>query len=123
MKRSLCILLVEDDPALGPMTCHGLVELGHRSVLASTGPSAYQHLSKVHDFEVILLDLQLGDERSEPLILRLREEGITVPAIVVYSADPMIAIERAARAIDAKGYVQKPASLTDIDRAIQAAAA
>ena len=123
MKRSLCILLVEDDPALGPMTYHALEHLGHRSVLATTAPIAYGHLSRAHEFHLVLLDLQLGDQRSEPLILQLREEGFIIPTIVIFSAQPMFELQRVQRNIGARSFIQKPASIEEIDLAVDRAVA
>ena len=123
MKRSLSVLLVEDDLALGPITFHALAHLGHRAVLATSAPGVYAHLRNPHDFELVLLDLQLGDQRSEPLILRLRAEKIDIPIIVVFSAQPLEELERVVRDIGARSFVQKPATVDDIDRAIEAAIA
>ncbi len=119
MKRRLCILLVEDDPVLGAMTFHALVHLGHRSVLAATAPAAYKHLSEPHEFHLILLDLQLGDERSEPLILRLRGGGFELPKILVFSAQPMDELHRAASTIGTRHILQKPASIEELHQAIE----
>lgn len=123
MKRSLYILVVEDDPILGPMTFHALIELGHRSVLAATAAAVYQHLSRPHEFELVLLDLQLGTQPSEPLILRLIKEGAKIPRIIIFSALPADELDRIAQAISAHAIVQKPASIEQIDAAIDAVAA
>ena len=123
MKRSLYILLVEDDPALGPISYRALISLGHRSVLAASGPAVYHHLSNRHEFELVLLDLQLGDQRSEPFIEKLRNEGAVVPVIVILSAQPRDELRRAVRSIGAHSFVQKPASIEDIQQAIELAAA
>jgi DNA-binding NtrC family response regulator len=123
MKRSVCILLVEDDRILGPLTHDALDMLGHRSVLAASALSLHTVLSRQHSFEVMLLDLQLGDERSEPVIEKLREKGWHIPHIIVMSAQPLLDIERSIRIVGAKGFLQKPVSLDDIDQAIDAAVA
>ena len=123
MKRSLYILLAEDDPALGPLTFYGLNKLGHRSVLATTIDAVYRYLSEPHAFELVLLDLQLCDQLSEPLILRLRGEGFEKPTIVILSAQPSGALHRVATAIGAHAIVQKPASIEEIDAAIRLAVA
>ena len=123
MKRSLYILLVEDDPSLGPMTFHVLIKLGHRSELAITAPAVYRHLSQPHEFALVLLDLHLGDELSEPLILRLRSEKFEMPKIVIFSSQPVAELHRVARAIGAHAIVQKPASIEQIDAAIELATA
>ena len=123
MKRSLYILIVEDDPALGELTLRALIQLGHRSVLANTAPAAYEHLSEPHEFHLILLDLQLGDQRSEPLILRLQDEGFKIPKILIFSAQPVLELHRVSHVIGAHGFVQKPASIGQIDAAIELATA
>jgi DNA-binding response OmpR family regulator len=123
MKRKMCILLVEDDAALGPLTLRALIQLGHRSELAVSASSAYAHLSKPHAFNLILLDLQLGDELSEPSILRLRQEGFEIPNIVIFSALPVNQLLRVARNIGASDLLQKPASIDDLYQTIERAAA
>lgn len=123
MKRSLHILIVEDDPALGPITSYGLRSCGYRSLLATTAQAAYVHLSEPNSFELVLLDLQLGDQRSEPLILQLRAEGFEIPRIVILSAQPPLELQQVADSIGAHGIVQKPATIQQIDAAIDQAAA
>jgi DNA-binding NtrC family response regulator len=119
MKRSLCVLLVEDDAALGLTARHALDHLGHRAVLATSASTLYARLSNPHDFHLVLLDLQLDDQRSEPVILRLRTERIAVPVIIILSAQPLHEIARAVRAIGAAGYLQKPATMEQIHQALE----
>jgi DNA-binding response OmpR family regulator len=123
MKRRLCILLVEDDPTLGPMIEHALVALGHDSVLATTTQAVYKCLSRRHKFELVLLDLQLEDQRSEPIIEKLRNEGAQIPPIVILSALPVNEINRAVRAVGAKEFVQKPASIAQLRHVVDRVAA
>jgi DNA-binding NtrC family response regulator len=123
MKRDLCILLVEDDEALGALTYHALVTLGHRSVLAQSVEAAYHHLSNAHNFHLVLLDLQLGDQHSEGVILRLRHEMIEIPAILIFSAQPITELQRVKRSIGAHGFIRKPASVEQIAEAIERAVA
>jgi CheY-like chemotaxis protein len=121
MKQCWCILLVEDDAALGPLMTEALNLLGHDSVLAADGDALYRYLSREHRFEVVLLDLQLGMERSEAVIERLRRGGFPVPPIVIYSALPQKELLKSARAVGAKVVVGKPATLEDIGHALAAA--
>ena len=108
---------------LGPVTFHVLRALGHRAVLSATATATYHHLSEPHEFELLLLDLQLGDQPSEPLILRLRAERFAVPKIVIFSALPMTELRRVARSIGANAFLQKPASVADINETIRRVAA
>ena len=123
MKRDLCILLVEDDEVLGALTYHALVALGHRSVLVQSAGELYHHLSNAHNFHLVLLDLQLGDQNSEGVILRLRKEMIEIPAIIIFSAQPISELQRVKRSISAHGCIQKPASIEQIAEAIELAVA
>ena len=83
-------------------------------MLATSAKSAYHCLARRHTFEVILLDLQLGEERSEPIIQKLQEEGHDVPPIVILSAQPDAELKKSATAVKAKAVVQKPATLREI---------
>jgi DNA-binding response OmpR family regulator len=123
MKNTWCVLLVEDDVVLGPLTLESLLVIGHVGTLASSASSAYGHLSNKHGFEIMLLDLQLGDERGEDIIHRLRKEGIKVPRIVVLSAQPDAELKRSARSIEARGYLQKPKTISEIHQGMIAAMA
>jgi DNA-binding response OmpR family regulator len=124
MKRCLCVLVVEDDRVLGPLTRYALEALGHKSVLSVTSHSTYGYLTQEnHPFEAILLDLQLDYDRSEPLIERLRAEGFLLPPIVVFSAQPTDDLVRAVQRTGAKSFIQKPAAVDDIEKALAAAVA
>ena len=124
MKRCLCVLVVEDDPMLGPMARYALEALGHDSVLATSVSSARHCLTRAnHPFEAILLDLQLNQERSESMIEELRKNGYRVPPIVIFSALPEDELRKAMRVTGAAGYLQKPVTVTEIEQAISAAVA
>ena len=63
-KGPLEILLVEDEPTVGMLTTEGLQQRGHRVVLAATIAEAFADVVE-QSFDVILLDLKVGDERGE----------------------------------------------------------
>ena len=124
MKRCLRVLLVEDDSVLGPLTIYALDALGHESVLATSTEAAYSCLARSEQsFEVVLLDLQLDSRRSEPVIEALRERGFVVPPIIIVSAQSDDELRRAMRLTQAKAFIQKPASLQQIEHAIAEAVA
>jgi DNA-binding NtrC family response regulator len=123
MQRSLDILLVEDDPVLGPLTAESLSECGHQVTLSSTTKNAFEKLKVPHAFNVIILDIQIGTDRGEDLIERLNAAGIEFPAIVLFSAQPASELARSARAVNASGTLQKPCSLEQINRMLERAVA
>ena len=113
-KGPLEILLVEDEPTIGMLTRQGLQQRGHKVVLAATITKAFADVVE-QSFDVILLDLQVGDERGEDLILNLRASGQFLPSIVVVSARPTLLIQTAVNEIGAVGYVQKPCAVSEIE--------
>ena len=123
MKNTWCVLLVEDDVVLGPLTLESLISIRQDGVLANSASSAYRQLSNKHRFEIMLLDLQLGADRGEDIVHRLRREGIKVPRIVILSAQPEPELKRAARSIEAQGYLQKPTTINQIHQSMIAAMA
>lgn len=123
MKKCWCVLLVEDDPILGPLTFEALNHLGHQAVLASSADAAYVHLARQHRFEIVILDLQLGPERSEPVIQRLRGEGWTLPPILVYSAHPKSELQISVQQTGAAGSIQKPATIQELEESVRVACA
>ena len=123
MKNIWHILVVEDDPTLGPATCEVLVLIGHRCTLAECVSAAFAHLSQAHDVEIVLLDLQVGPERGETLIERLRMAGHSVPHVFIFSAQPDSEIQRAMSLTQAKGFVRKPSTGRQIHRTLEMALA
>jgi len=123
MQRPLDILLVEDDPVLGPLTAESLSGYGHRVTLSSTTKNAFEHLKAPHAFNVIILDIQLGADRAENLIDRLKAAGIEFPAVVLFSAQPSSELARSARTVKASGTVQKPCTVEQINRILERAVA
>ena len=119
MRRKFSLLIVEDDRILGFVTAEALRSRGHTVVLAATPESAADWLRRSPLFDAMLLDLDLGTERGEALIERLRDEGARLPEIVILSAQPMDLLHRSRRAIDACAVIQKPASVEEIDRELE----
>jgi DNA-binding response OmpR family regulator len=110
----LDILLVDDEPTVGTVTAEGLRQRGHRVVLAATIAKARADLTD-KSFDVILLDLQVADERGEDLILSLRASGYPMPSVVIVSARPTLLIQTAVNEIGAAAYVQKPCVVGEIE--------
>jgi DNA-binding response OmpR family regulator len=123
VKRKYRILLVEDDPILGPLMVQALAHFEHECVLVTTAEAARECLSQTGRFDVVLLDLQLDGHRSEPVVEDLREKGVALPPIIVLSAQPPQVIQSSVKKVGAKAFLQKPATLPEIEAVIRRAMA
>jgi DNA-binding response OmpR family regulator len=101
----------------------GLTDAGHVVSVAGTLQRSLEVLTHHHYFDVILLDLRLGEDRGEDIFLRLRDRGIASPPVIIVSAQPTSEIQRVHRLIDAASSLQKPVSIDDICGAMERAVA
>ena len=104
------ILLIDDDPSLGEALVDLLAAHGHLPKLALSAEEAFQLLTAPHRIEVVILDLQLGVERGDWLVEKLRENGTKIPSIVVHSAQSLPELMRASKVVGAEAVLQKPCS-------------
>jgi DNA-binding response OmpR family regulator len=117
------VLLIDDDPVLGPVTIELLQSLGHTATWVESYDLGIETLSRPHDITLVLLDLQLGSQRGEALVAQLRLAGTRVPPLLIFSAQPMTELRNAANTIQASGILQKPCDATAFSNAITAAVA
>ena len=123
MFRVLNILLVEDEPMLGPVIAEALLMRGHAATLARTVGEALGVLCAHNDIQVIILDLQIGAERGEDLIDQVRSCTSYIPPIVVHSALSLPDLQKAANDVGASAILQKPVSATYMVETIERVAA
>ena len=109
-KRSAVILLVDDDASLGLAMVDLLAAHGHLPKLACTAEEAFTLLTLPHRFDVVILDLDLGGQRGEWLVDRLRKHGALVPAIVVHSGQSLTELAIASKVVRAEVMLHKPCS-------------
>ncbi len=100
------ILLVEDDPSLGASIEEALVRAGHHVTWARDGHAADSHLA-ARPYDLVLLDLMLPDEDGFELLRRWRDEGRSVPVLVVSARDEPPDRIRGLR-LGADDYLTKP---------------
>ncbi|MDR3386079.1 MAG: response regulator [Rudaea sp.] len=117
------VLLIEDDPALGSVTAEVLTQLGHEVAWSTSANAAFASLSHDHEFDAVLLDLGLGEYDGVTLVNALRHQGHKLPPLLVFSAQPIEALRKAARATGAVGILQKPCTATQLADALQRALA
>jgi DNA-binding response OmpR family regulator len=123
MSTMLRILIVEDDALLGVATAESLTMLGHTVSIVPTVSAAFAALSVTHSFDVILLDLNLGEERGETIFEKLQLLRIKYPPVIILSAQPEAEVRLAADLVQAKQMLTKPASIARISWAIERAVA
>lgn len=76
------VLIVDDDPAI----CRLLEKVMHSNELETTVVnSGMEALSVIrnHTFDIILMDVMLGDMEGFEVIKRLRNQGISTPVMIV----------------------------------------
>jgi DNA-binding response OmpR family regulator len=118
---TIAVLIIDDDPILGPVTVELLHALGHRATWVDTYERGLDALRHPQDIAIVLLDLQLGLQRGEALIADLRREGADLPPLLIFSAQPMNELRHAASMISAAGILQKPCDAAAINHAIEVA--
>ena len=107
-KQGLAILLAEDDPANQKVATAMLHRMGHRVSPAGTGAEAVD-MAEDHDYDLILMDVQMPEMDGMEATRRLRRAGITVP-IVAMTASAMKGDRERFLAAGMDDYIAKPIS-------------
>lgn len=118
---SRSILVVDDDISVGQTIAEAVRLAGHRCDVAIDVQQAFARLSQPHTFDVVFLDLQLGEERSEDLVQRLAQSGVALPPFVIVSGRPNAELRVAGRVTQAAAWLKKPISLGSVEAAIDIA--
>jgi DNA-binding NarL/FixJ family response regulator len=115
------VLVVDDHPVLrAGLEAVLRAEPGFRCVGgAETGAQMRDMLRRGRP-DVVVLDHRLGDEDGIQLCMEVRE-GAGAPAVLLYTADPSVAVERAAKAAGAHGIVDKAVDVGVLFDAIRVA--
>lgn len=118
-QKPLRVLVVDDEPAIRRLLQASLSAEGHRVEVADDGQSALSLLGR-NAIDVLVLDLGLPGMDGFEVIRRLREQGSSVPIIVLSSrADEAGKV----RALDmgADDFVTKPFGVDELLARIRAA--
>jgi len=82
------ILVVDDDAMAGEMTGAVLEDLGHEVILAEDGVDALNKLSTDELIELIISDMNMPMVSGIDLFRELREQGNTLPFILLTGDEP-----------------------------------
>jgi DNA-binding NarL/FixJ family response regulator len=115
------VLVVDDHPVLrAGLEAVLRAEPGFRCVGGAEDGETMWNLIRRGQPDVVVLDHRLGDEDGIALCMDIcREER--PPAVLLYTADPSSAVERAARAAGAAGLVDKAVDVGVLFDAIRVA--
>lgn len=122
MTEPIRVILVDDHTLFRK----GLAELierhGRIKVVAMTGnPQEARELLKTHQPDVAVFDLNMPGKDGITLISELREEGCTIPILLLTVSDAQEDLAAALR-VGARGYLLKDMEPDDVEDALQRAA-
>ena len=105
-------LIVEDDPKLGPLLRRGLREEGHATDLATSGEDAIWR-ARARPYDVIVLDVMLGDSDGFEICRGLRAADVRAPVLMLTARD---AVEDRVAGLDAGAddYLTKPFAFDEL---------
>jgi two-component system OmpR family response regulator len=110
--RQLCVLVVEDDPALQRMILNYFVENNIRTLVASSRQEMIGQLGST-EVNLVILDLRLGQEDGLDLLREVRSSS-DVPVIIITGhrrddIDRVVGLE-----LGADDYLTKPFNLREL---------
>ncbi len=112
------ILIVEDDPLLGPGLQTGLGQDGYAADWVQTADAA-EHALRIEHFDLMVLDLGLPRRDGLALLRDLRRDSICIPVLILTARD---AVTDRVAGLDAGAddYLVKPFDLDELNARIRA---
>ena len=111
MKSYPKIILIEDDRSIASALCQAL-KTTYDIDLAITGQQALYKIDTGH-YDIIILDLGLPDISGALVCRQLREQGVTIP-IIILTADSHVLTKINLLDAGANDYLTKPFSLGEL---------
>ncbi len=112
------VLIVEDDPLLGPGLQTGLCQDGYAADWVRDADAA-EHALRVEHFDLMVLDLGLPGRDGLALLSDLRSNGVCIPVLILTARDA-IADRVAGLDFGADDYLVKPFDLDELGARIRA---
>lgn len=106
------ILLVDDDEETRELVGHALTREGYRAVLVPTPQAAQEALANAR-FDLVVLDVMLGEQSGLSLCAQLRREGMETPILFLSARGT---VRARVEGLDAGGddYLAKPFALREL---------
>ena len=118
MKEAMRVLVVEDDPALGPLVRNALVEAGYATDLNTTVGQASESVF-ITPYDAVVLDLGLPDGDGSRLLRELRERGAET-AVLILTARDLLSDKVGGLDLGADDYMTKPFDLPELTARLRA---
>lgn len=112
------ILVVEDDPTVGPYVKRGLEEHQNHADLVDDGLEALR-LASGGQYDLVVLDLRLPGMTGLEIVRTLRDRGITTPILILTAQDAVDFKVQTLRA-GADDYVTKPFAFEELLARVEA---
>jgi two-component system copper resistance phosphate regulon response regulator CusR len=112
------ILVVEDDPTVGPYVRRGLEEHQNQADLVDDGLEALR-LASGGLYDLIVLDLRLPGMTGLEIVRTLRDRGVTTPILILTAQDAVDFKVQVLRA-GADDYVTKPFAFEELLARVEA---
>jgi DNA-binding response OmpR family regulator len=112
------VLIVEDDPQLGPGLKTGLSQDGYAADWVQSAEAA-EHALNVEHFDLMVLDLGLPGRNGLSLLRDLRRDGIALPVLILTARDT-ISDRVLGLDVGADDYLVKPFDLDELSARIRA---
>jgi len=112
------ILVVEDDPTVGPYVKRGLEEHQNHVELVNDGLEALR-LASGGLFDLVILDLRLPGMTGPEVLRTLRDRGVTTPILILTAQDAVDFKVQTLRA-GADDYVTKPFAFEELLARVEA---
>lgn len=113
------ILLLEDDISLLDGLKYTLTKNGFDAEIVRTVEEALNHLPKINQYDLLILDITLPDGTGFEVCEKVRKQGCTVPIIFLTASDEEVNI---IRGLDSGGddYITKPFKIGELCSRIRA---
>jgi len=112
------ILVVEDDPTVGPYVRRGLEENQNHADLVDDGLEALR-LASGGLYDLLILDLRLPGMTGLEIVRTLRDRGVTTPILILTAQDAVDFKVQVLRA-GADDYVTKPFAFEELLARVEA---
>jgi two-component system copper resistance phosphate regulon response regulator CusR len=112
------ILVVEDDPTVGPYVKRGLEEHQNHADLVDDGLEALR-LASSGQYDLLVLDLRLPGMTGLEIVRTLRDRGVTTPILILTAQDAVDFKVQTLRA-GADDYVTKPFAFEELLARVEA---
>ncbi len=83
------LLVVEDDPQLGPMLARGLREHAYAVDLVADGADAARYAA-LHEYDAVVLDYMLPHRDGVAVARALRARGLQIPILMLTARDAIV---------------------------------